>query len=516
MIRQPFNKIIFVISFLFSLTIYSQNDLNKISENEIIIIRKINVINENNSDSLIYEKYFQKLVDAQFNPEYLEFEINNVLNFYENNGYPFAEVKIQSVIISSDSNKNKFADIYISIQKGELQKISKVEIEGNIKTNNNVIINELRIASDEKYSQEKIDRIPILLNKLNFFESVETPKYFVDNENNGVLKISIKEKNTNSFDGIIGYVPAQTEIGKGYLTGFVNIILRNLFGTGRGTAIKWQQESSTTQELSLKYLEPWIFNYPFNLNLEFFQRKQDSSYVKRLFGGSLEFLATENISAALILESEFVIPTLTQTTINNIPNSSSLNSGLKVKIDYRDDIFSPTKGLVFGSTYKYRQKKINSLANSELNGNINYHNYELEFGGYYSFFKSQVLSLEIDAKEIIGDYFDASDYFQFGGTNSLRGYRENSFIGNRVIWSNLEYRFLLSQRSFLFAFWDSGYFLQTNNLENSAIRQERFANGYGFGLSLETGLGIMKVSYAIAEGTSLLNGFIHFGLVNDF
>lgn len=69
-------------------------------------------------------------------------------------------------------------------------------------------------------------------------------------------------------------------------------------------------------------------------------------------------------------------------------------------------------------------KKINSLANSELNGNINYHNYELEFGGYYSFFKSQVLSLEIDAKEIIGDYFDASDYFQFGGTNSLRGYRK--------------------------------------------------------------------------------------------
>ena len=33
----------------------------------------------------------------------------------------------------------------------------------------------------------------------------------------------------------------------------------------------------------------------------------------------------------------------------------------------------------------------------------------------------------------------------------------------------------------LFAFWDSGYFLQTNTLENSTIRHERFANGYGLG-----------------------------------
>lgn len=140
----------------------------------------------------------------------------------------------------------------------------------------------------------------------------------------------------------------------------------------------------------------------------------------------------------------------------------------------------------------------------------------MEFGGYLSFFKSQVLSLEIDAKEIIGDYFNVSDYFQFGGTNSVRGYRENTFLGNRVIWSNLEYRFLLAQRSFLFTFWDSGYYLQTNKLAENNIRMEKYINGFGLGLSLETGLGIMKVSYAVAQGTSLFDGFIHFGLFNDF
>lgn len=507
------SKIIIFSALFFPVLIYCQSTLTGFTPDEKIAIKQISIIDSVELDSTLYEKYFQRLIGGQFNSELIESAISNVLEYYENNGFPFANIKINSILINEDSTKNKFAKIFLDVNKGELQKLNKVEIEGNTKTDNSVIVNEIRITNDEIYSQEKIDKIPIVLNKLNFFEAVETPKYYVDNENKGVLKISIKEKNTNSFDGIIGYIPSQSENEKGYLTGFVNIILRNLFGTGRGTSIKWQQETSATQELSLKYLEPWLFNFPFNLSLEFFQRKQDSSYVKRLFGGNLEFLATENISAAFILENEIIIPTISTVSVNNIPKSNSVNTGLKLKVDYRDDIFAPTKGILFGSVYKFQQKKITS---NEVAENVNYHNYELEFGGYLSFFKSQVLSLEIDAKEIIGDYFNVSDYFQFGGTNSVRGYRENTFLGNRVIWSNLEYRFLLAQRSYLFTFWDSGYYLQTNKLAENNIRMEKYINGFGLGLSLETGLGIMKVSYAVAQGTSLFDGFIHFGLFNDF
>jgi outer membrane protein insertion porin family len=304
----------------------------------------------------------------------------------------------------------------------------------------------------------------------------------------------------------------------GYFTGFVNISLRNLFGTGRAASFKWHQENALTQELEINYLEPWIFNEPFNLDLQFFQRKQDSSYVKRILGGSIEYLATENISGSVLIESESIIASANSSK-QIVLNSSSINSGIRLNVDYRDNIVAPRRGTYFVSTYKYRNKIIendNQLSQSLASNKIDYHIYELDFGFFYSIFQNQVLALGIHTREILGDYFDISDYFQFGGTNTLRGYRENQFLGNRIIWTNIEYRLLLSQSSYLFSFFDSGYYLINENPDFDIERQSDYKTGYGLGISLETGLGILRISYAFSEGSSITNGLVHFGIFNDF
>jgi outer membrane protein assembly factor BamA len=447
----------------------------------------------------------------------LEERIENALFKLENSGHPFASFTVKSLVFGLDEDSNYVVDIYLGLEKELIRTIDKVEISGNTKTDERVIINSTRLVKGELYSQKKIDEIPIQLNRLRFFQNVTTPKFFVNSNDEGILHIDIVEKNTNSFDGILGYVPSSKDDESGYLTGFVNISLRNLFGSGRGLSFKWQQENSLTQDIELKYLEPWILNQPFNLNLQFFQRKQDSSYVKRIIGGSLEYLATENISASFILESESIIPSINSNL--SILNSSSFNSGIRLKLDYRDDIYSPQKGTYFSSTYKFRTKSIDNaeaVSNSITESDLEYHNYELDFGLFYSIFQNQVVALGVHAKEIIGDYYEISDFFQLGGTNSLRGYRENQFLGNRIIWSNTEYRFLMSQSSYLFAFYDVGYYLINENISNNISRQSGLKTGFGFGISLDTNLGIMRVSYAIAGGSSITNGLIHFGLLNDF
>lgn len=484
-----------------------------INEGEQAYIKSIKFNSVSKVDSIILDEFFNPIINQPFSKTLLEEQIEKVLNYYENNGYPFATIKIASIYFDTDKTE-EITRIHLIINKKNLSKIDKIDIKGNAKTESRVIVNTLRFEKGELYSQNKIDNVPNKLNKLRFFKSVGNPKYFVNSDGEGILEVSLEEKNTNSFDGIIGYVPSTDNI-KGYLTGFVNVSLRNLFGTGRNAAIKWQQETSQTQELELKYLEPWLFNYPFNLEVGFYQRKQDSTYVKRSYRGNLEFLATENISASFILESESVIPSINKNNTILVFNASSLNSGLQLKLDYRDDIFAPTKGLYFISLYKFRSKTVN---NNEpgTDVKINFNNYELDFGGYYSFFKNQVLALGLHAKEIIGDNFDISDYYQFGGANTLRGYRENQFLGNRILWSNLEYRFMLSLQSYVFGFYDLGYFLLDANKESNIKRLSDYKFGYGVGLSLETGLGIMKVSYAFSEGSTITNGLIHFGLVNEF
>jgi outer membrane protein insertion porin family len=328
-----------------------------------------------------------------------------------------------------------------------------------------------------------------------------------------VLVINIKEKETNNFDGILGYIPGVNN-QPGYLTGLVNINLRNIFGTGRIASIKWQQIDRSSQALELHYLEPWFLGYPFNLTGSLVQTKQDSSYVQRKFEGSVEFLASEDFSASLLLSSEVVIPTINETYVPPVFNSHSLTTGVSLKYDTRDDPYAPTRGILFNNLDSYSKKTISgpaSLITSTTETKINLQRIQIDFGLYYSFFKRQVVAFGIHGRELLGTSFEISDLYHLGGTSTLRGYLENQFLGSRIAWSNIEYRFLLARRSYLFTFFDSGYYF------NAAVdKKEDYRLGYGFGLSIETGLGVLGVSFALGQGDSFSQGKIHFGIINEF
>ena len=93
-----------------------------------------------------------------------------MLTGFENSGYPFAKIQITSVNVYQDSvNKENFADLYLNIISGELNKIDRIEIQGNTSTKDYVIIRELRIESGEPYMQNKIEEFPKRLNRSSFF-----------------------------------------------------------------------------------------------------------------------------------------------------------------------------------------------------------------------------------------------------------------------------------------------------------------------------------------------------------
>ena len=471
-------------------------------------------------DSTNVIPFFDFLDGEIFNKDDLEQSIANSLDYYEDSGNPFAEIVLKSVYVYYDSVKDEnLADIYLDIKKGKKQKIDKVEINGNSSTKDYVILRELRINRGESYSQAKIDDMPGRLNRLRFFEPVDPVQYYVNGKSEGVLSIKVKEKQTNNFDGIIGYIPGRGDNEKGYLTGLVNISMRNLFGTGRAAAVRWQQFDRYSQELELKYLEPWLFGYPFNINGDFYQRKQDSTYVQRKVEGNLEFLATENISAAVLISTEQVIPTIKKVPVFTVFNSNSLTTGLNLKFDNRDDPYSPTQGLFFQTSYSFSRKKIygpTEFITAQIQTNVNLQRLTLDLSGYYQLFRRQIIALGLHGKELRGSFFEDSDLFRLGGTNTLRGYRENQFLGSRIGWENLEYRLLLTRRTFAFLFFDAGYYYRKPEPDRNILKQEGFNTGYGVGLNIETGLGILTVSYALAAGDSFSDGKIHFGIVNEF
>lgn len=455
-----------------------------------------------------------------FNRYEIETSISSLLTDFENRGFPFAAVKIQSVHFYDDSvSEDHYADIYLALEEGKKSRIDKIEVSGNTSTKDYVVTRELRIDSGEEYSQQKIENLPRRLNKLRYFEPVPVPQFYIDSQNNGVLLVNVKERNTNNFDGIIGYIPPAKDNESGYVTGLVNVTLRNIFGTGRAAAVRWQKLTRESQELELKYLEPWLFGYPFNLNADLFQRIQDTTYVQRRLGGALEFLATEDISASAFISTEEIIPTERTIPVFTVYNSSSLTTGLGLKIDLRDDPIAPTGGFLFETLYSLSKKKINGPAEyitPALETNINLQRITVGFGAFYEIFFRNIIAISVNGKELNGPFFEQSDLWRFGGTRTVRGYREEQFLASRIAWANLEYRLMLTQRSYAFLFFDAGYYFLDAVPEKGIAKLEEYIFGYGLGITVETTIGLLGVSFALAQGDSFSEGKIHFGIINEF
>lgn len=500
-------------------SIYSINLSYNINEGSPSYINNISISGINKIDSANIYQQFSFLEGEIYSSNRLEEVISNSLDYLEDNGFPFAVIKINSVVFENDTlDDERNVNLNLMFEKGLLGKIDNIEILGNTKTKDYVITRELRIDSSEVYSQNRIDEIPPKLNRLRFFQPVKRPLFYLNNKDEGILQISVEEKETNNFDGVVGYVPGNDN-EKGYFTGFVNISLRNLFGTGRGAAFRWEQLSRETQEIEIKYLEPWLFSYPFNINLGLFQRKQDTTYVQRHINVQLDYLATEEISAGFIFETQATIPTDNGTNQFTVFNSSTITTGVNFQIDSRDDFYAPTSGVYFLNSYKYSRKKINGPARfitSQTETNITLQKIEVDFNTFFEIFNRNIIAIGVHGRELQGSFFEISDLYFLGGTNSLRGYRERQFQGNRLLWSNLEYRYLLTRRSFAFAFFDSGYFLRSEDQSRNIQKISDVKLGYGIGINLETGLGVLGVSFALAQGDSFSEGKIHFGLLNEF
>lgn len=491
-----------------------------IKEGDPTYVSSIKFENTGYLDSVHIMPPFYFLEGQVFNTYSIEALISEALLYYENNGYPFAKVFINSVHVYFDSGSStSYADLIFRVNKSARNKIDKIEISGNSKTKVTVILREIRLKTGEFYSQRRIEELPARLNRLRFFEPVETPSFYINSKDEGVLLISVKEKQTNNFDGIIGYIPGIRANEKGYFTGLININIRNLFGTGRGAAVRWQQSSRLTQEMELRYIEPWIMGLPFNISGNFFQRKQDTTYVQRKYEGSIEFLAAEDLTASFIISTESVIPSISEVPRFTVYNSNSLSTGVIVKYDTRDDPYAPTRGILFNTGYSFSKKRITGplefISPSTLT-RINLQRFSADVNLYYEIFKRHIAALGIHGRELRGTTFEESDLYRLGGTSTLRGYRENQFLGSRITWTNLEYRFLLTRRSFAFLFFDTGYYLRNAEPSKSIEKQQAFNIGYGLGLSIETGIGVLGVSFALAKGDTFSEGKIHFGIINEF
>jgi len=491
----------------------------EVKEGSRVTIGKIIIEgNEKISTEEILSNFETKLGDI-LRDNALNNDILELLNIYEKRGLPFAKVVIKDVSLYEDAGKEKL-NIELAISENSKVEIDQIKIKGNDETNDNVILREVKLPKDKTVNIEFLSNLKRRLERLNIFESVEDPKiYSLKDKNKSGLLIQVKEGNTNTFDGILGYVPPANENENGYLTGLVNVSFRNLFGTGRKIEAKYQAEVRSTQELQFNFTEPFVFGYPVYANLGFLQRIQDTTYTRRKFDLKADFLFSDNFTVSGLAGYERIIPTDSSKYYFKIADSQTFLTGLELKYDSRDNIYSPNRGILYTTSYSYGTKRIFNIQDLQGLGyqeNFIVQKYSMDVEFYLSFLRRQSLLLRGFAGEVRSDKLEDADFFRIGGNKYIRGYRSEQFLASRLAAGTFEPRYLVSRKSFLFGFYDFGYYFKPEDLANNISEQSGFLFGYGFGIRLESQLGIIGVSYGLGKGDSFLDGKITFGLINSF
>jgi len=447
-------------------------------------------------------------------------DLEQILALYEKKGFVFASIQVKDISLYADRGQKNIR-LTIQVEENEKININEIVIEGNTTTKRNVIQREIRLNRNNSVTKESLLELRRHLENLGYFESVDQPK-ILKYKNSTVLLIKVAEGSTNTFDGIVGYVPPAANEDKGYFTGLINLSLRNLFGTGRRIDAKWQKELKSTQELELRYLEPWILGYPLNGNAGFLQRIQDSTYIKRNVNVKFDALISRRFTASISGYFERVIPSIADNQSGlqyTVFDSRLITAGAEIKYDSRDYVYNPSSGVLYRTTYSAGQKRIYNAASFqglEIPNDFTVQRGMIDLDFYYSFFRRQSSLISLHGVEVRSPRLENADYFRLGGNRTVRGYREEQFLASRTAWANFEIRYSLTRKTFASMFYDAGYYLKPYDEIVNSPEQKGFIFGYGLGIRVETPLGIFGVSYALGKGDGVLEGKVHFGLINDF
>lgn len=443
-----------------------------------------------------------------------------IIKYYENNGYPFASVKLDSIVILDD----KIA-AQLKVVKNEETKIDSVLIKGNAKIAPVYMYNYLGIKPGSLYNESQLQKVNTRLRELPFV-TVKKNASVIFTDRSTKLILNLDQKRASQFDGIIGILP-DNKTGKILFTGDVRLKLQNGLGRGELIDLNWRRLQTQTQDLKARLVYPFLFRTPFGLDYNFKLYKKDTTYLDLhqnigvqylLIGGNYLKLFYDNKSSTLLstkgLELAASLPVYADV------HSSMYGIGLKFeKLDYR---LNPRKGYSLltnasaGTKKIKKNSKLNPAAYDKVNLISTQYNSDLELSIFIPFRNRSTIKIGNQSAMLYGSSIFQNELFRIGGLKTLRGFDEESIYASAFTITTIEYRFILEQNSYLYAFYDQAFY--ENNTTSNYVKDDPF--GFGAGISFETKAGIFSISYALGKQfdnpIQLRSGKIHFGIVNYF
>lgn len=446
--------------------------------------------------------------------------MEKLISYYENNGYPFALAKLDSVQI--DSQK---ISAHLVIEKNIFIKLDSLIIEGNGSVNEKFLNRYLNIKNGMPYNEASFQSISKKINQLPFLFETKPAILKLTNKQNKLF-LFLDKKNASQFDGIVGILP--DEKGKTIFTGDVKIkIVNAILKNGETFDINWRRLQTETQDLKARVIYPYLFGLPIGVDYNIKLYKKDTTFIDvgntlafNYYYNGLNYIKTfyKQRNANLISTNGLIALTVLPEYADITTKSYGLGFFYE-KLDYK---FNPKKGISIntqgsiGSRIIKKNPKLNDAAYTNIALNSSQYQIEGDVMGFIKLHKNNILKLGAQYATLFGNTIYKNELYRIGGLRTLRGFDEESIYASTYFIPTIEYRFLFEKNSNLFVFIEGAWYENKSN--NLQIKDAPIS--LGAGINFDTKAGIFNLGYALGNqfgnGFDLRTGKIHAGLTALF
>ena len=351
--------------------------------------------------------------DDWYDVEKVNDTINALTNRVGELGHAFVDVRPRI-----NRNKEKFTiDVVFEVSEGPRVFVERIDITGNVRTQDKVIRREFRLVEGDAFNTAKLRRSRQRIQNLGFFETATVEQLPGSTPDKTVIKVNVEEQSTGQISFGAGFSTTN-----GFL-GDIGLTERNFLGKGQLLSLSLTI-AALKSEIDLSFTEPYFLDRDIRAGFDLFRSSQDlqesSSFdIDRTgFGLRGGYTITENLRqdwryGFKISKISDVASSASQLIQDQIGTETTSEITHLLTYDKRDNALFPTEG------YFIRIK--NDFAG--LGGTVRHLRNQFTVAQFYPLADQWVLSAVVKAGYIvgIGKNVDVLERFFIGGDN-LRGF----------------------------------------------------------------------------------------------
>ena len=420
-----------------------------------------------------------------------ELFLKNLTFLLEMNGYGTSSVQLVDFFPKSNI-------LYATLQLNTIDKrlINDLKLVGYDKFPKSIKFNISKKYQSKILTSATIEEIYNDFNAFTFIKQLKKPEILLKTDSTHVF-VYVEPKSSNTFDGFVGFTT--NEKGKVAFTGNLNVALQNIFNSGEKIQLHWQNNGEKRSEIDLTTEIPYLFKSKFSLETHLNITKNDSLFQNTMLAFGTHYLWKPSFKIGLHYTE--IQSTPLQKQPSGYPKfiKKYISMGCMYQKNNLSNQLFPQKVFINLQTGWGNRKTSLEKTNQYFVNFQAFYQWELATK-HQLFFKNNTYIIR-------SDNFIVNELPQLGGTQTLRGFADNSLIANQYSTFLTEYQYVLATNLYIHTLTDFGFFNNKIQHTNGTLIS------YGAGIGLQTSGGIFQLIYAQGKAktssTSFVSNIVH-------